>query len=101
MLQNIIAGLAGYFEVVVYMQAKANDDFNHTAFKIRSPGLSIRPSWLRWVVLIFYFLWDHNKKRFDIVMAFWGYPAGTAVVFLSKLLRLPSVVYLQGGDAAG
>lgn len=101
MLQNIIVGMSDCFEVVVYTQARANDDFNHAGFEIRSPGLRVRASWLRWFVLIFYFLRDHNKKRFHIVMAFWGYPAGTVAVFLSKLLRLPSVVYVQGGDAAG
>ena len=51
----------------------------------------------------FYFLWlirkDHAKKKFSIVHGFWIMSQGLAAVLTGKLLRIPSVVSLLGGDA--
>lgn len=43
---------------------------------------------------------DHRKKRFDLIHGFWGLPTGAIAVMAGKLLGLPTVVSVQGGEAA-
>lgn len=100
MLQNIISGLSEHFEIVIYSQSRANDDFKSNAFEFRSASSSVKSGWLRWFYLVRYFIKDHRKKNFDIALAFWGYPAGVFAVLLSKFFPIRSVIYFQGGDAA-
>jgi glycosyltransferase involved in cell wall biosynthesis len=101
MLHNIVRGLSEYFEIVVYSQSTPNADFHPERFIVQSPSAGMRPSWRRWLHVFRSVVRDNRKKRFDIVIAFWGYPAGLLGVMLSKFIRCPSVIYLQGGDAAG
>jgi glycosyltransferase involved in cell wall biosynthesis len=100
MLQNIVNGLSEHFEIVVYSQSRANDDFKSDTFEFRSASPSVRNAWLRWCYLVRYFIKDYRKKNFDIALAFWGYPAGVFAVLLSKFFPVRSVIYFQGGDAA-
>ena len=50
-----------------------------------------------------YFLWrirrDHAQKKFSIVQGFWVKSQGIVAVLAGKLMRIPSVVSLLGGDA--
>ena len=41
---------------------------------------------------------EHRKKSFDILHAQYGYPPGLAVLEASKILGIPNVVSIQGGD---
>ena len=50
-----------------------------------------------------YFFWrirrDHTQKKFSIVQGFWIMSQGIVAVLAGKLMRVPSVVSLLGGDA--
>jgi glycosyltransferase involved in cell wall biosynthesis len=100
MLHNIIKGLARHFEIVVYSQSRPNHGFCDELFEVRSPSEKIRSSWLRWLFVCRDVLSGHRQERFNVVFAFWGYPAGLFAVTLSKIMRCASVIYLQGGDIA-
>lgn len=41
---------------------------------------------------------EHEKQSFDVLHAQYGYPPGFAVLQASKILNLPNVVSIQGGD---
>jgi glycosyltransferase involved in cell wall biosynthesis len=41
---------------------------------------------------------EHEKKSFDILHAQYGYPPGFAALETSKILGIPNVVSIQGGD---
>ncbi len=41
---------------------------------------------------------EHAEKPFDLVHAQYGYPTGLAALEVSKLLDIPNVVSIQGGD---
>jgi glycosyltransferase involved in cell wall biosynthesis len=43
---------------------------------------------------------DHRKERFHLLHGFWALPCGWIAVVLGKMLRIPSLVSLQGSEAA-
>lgn len=55
----------------------------------------------RWLYLFKYFFGDHRQKKFHLLFAFWGYPAGFLATCLSKITGIPCSVYILGSDAAG
>ena len=101
MLEKLLERLSETFEIVVYSQAAPHSDFNSQYFIIRSAPVAITTGFLRWLYLVKYFVQDHRRNRFQVLFAFWGYPAGFVVTILGKMFTLPSAIYLQGGDAAG
>ncbi|KYG79447.1 hypothetical protein AWW67_13845 [Roseivirga seohaensis] len=42
----------------------------------------------------------HRQEPFNIIHAFYGFPAGIIASFLGKMLRLPTVLTLMGGESA-
>ncbi|MEO5602530.1 MAG: glycosyltransferase [Cyclobacteriaceae bacterium] len=100
-LERLIQELATPFKIVVYSQSAPNPGYVNSSFIIRSPGVKIKYPPLRWLILVIIFLKDHSKKRFNGLLAFWGWPSGFIVTVLGKVLHLPNAVYVLGGDAAG
>src|SRR5204863_8420185 len=43
---------------------------------------------------------DHARAPFDVLMSFWAYPMGTAVVALARALGRPSIVMVLGAELA-
>jgi glycosyltransferase involved in cell wall biosynthesis len=43
---------------------------------------------------------EHRRGRFDILHAFWAVPSGTVGAVAAKLLRVPLLLTLPGGDTA-
>lgn len=41
---------------------------------------------------------EHARKPFDLLHAQYGYPTGYAALLASKILNIPNVVSIQGGD---
>jgi glycosyltransferase involved in cell wall biosynthesis len=95
-----VDGLGAQFEIYVYSIFPANKDFQPGRFRFRSANRNIKNPKLRTLLTIFLFLSDHLKNRFSILHAFWVYPAGTISVMLGKLLRIPTIVTIQGGEGA-
>jgi glycosyltransferase involved in cell wall biosynthesis len=99
-LFNFILRISATHEVTVYSIFPPNKDFVPAGFKIRSSSSSIKNVKLRTLLLLFLFAKDFSQKRFDLLHAFWVYPAGTLAVIMSKIFRVPSIVTIQGGEAA-
>lgn len=99
-IQRLVTRLADQYIVDVYIHSPPNRDFSPEGFCLFSPKTRIELGVLRWVNLFFLFYRNHRKRKYDLFYAFWGYPAGLIVVLLAKIFRRPSVIHLQGGDAA-
>lgn len=100
-LEKLLMGLSASVEIVIYSQFSTNKDYQASEFSIRSAPVNVKLGSVRWFYLILYFLKDHRKNKFDLCFGFWGYPAGLLATGLSKVVNIPSAVYLLGGDAAG
>jgi glycosyltransferase involved in cell wall biosynthesis len=99
-LLYFIMGLSKTFNVTVYSIFPANEDFRPENFTFRTVNRKFKNDKLRSFLLVLLFIKDHLSKNYSLIHAFWVYPAGTIAVFLGKLLRIPSIVTVQGGEAA-
>lgn len=100
-LMNLIDGLSFHFELTVYSLVTVSSDFKTSNYQIRAidadhgdwtPGRVVRLSGM--------IMKDHRNKQYDLFHGFWGIPCGTMAVVLGKLFKRPSIVSLQGGEAA-
>ena len=98
-ISKLIDDLSSDFQISIYTLYPTNDDFQPNGYKIFSINKKIKINWLRWSLLTFLFLKHHCQKKYNLLYAFWGFPTGFLVVVLSKILKRPSVIHLQGGDA--
>lgn len=99
-LERLVKRLAAYYRIDVYMQLPPDPGFVPDGFGLFSPGADIKWGIRRWVHLYFLLLANHRKEKYHLFYSFWGYPAGLLTVLLGKFFRRPSVIHLQGGDAA-
>lgn len=99
-IQKLVKRLAAHYTIDVYMQLPPNNDFLPEGFSLFSQKPVARWGMLRWLYLFVVFYRNHQKEKYHLFYSFWGYPAGLIVVLLGKLFRRPSVIHLQGGDAA-
>jgi glycosyltransferase involved in cell wall biosynthesis len=99
-LLNFVVKLSSCHQITVYSILSANIDFVPHGFKFRTVKRGISSRKLRTILIFFLFLWDHFKKPYDLIHAFWVYPAGTMAVILGKIIRKPTIVTIQGGEAA-
>jgi glycosyltransferase involved in cell wall biosynthesis len=100
LLPKLLDGIAGEFELEVFSHASPQPDFR-SALPLWSPPPTVHGSLPRWLLLMRHLVSTHRKNPFDLIFAFWGYPAGVLGVALGKFLGLPVVVYLLGGDSTG
>jgi len=103
-LANLLARIAKEFEVTVYSLSRvlpAAPLSGGPVFRLRAvPGRHGDPLPARMARLAGLLLKDHFTERYCLVHGFWAFPAGFLAVMLGKLLRIPSIVSLQGGEAA-
>ena len=99
-LPAFVEELSSLYSVTVYSILPANADFSPNGFEFVSVNRRIRSLKIRSVLICMLFLWHHFKKRYSLLHAIWVYPAGTISVVFGKLLGIPSVVTVQGGEAA-
>ena len=98
---NLIERLSQDFEIVVYSLIKTEAKEVSKNYRLKSIPANIKsPSWIKALLLLPPFLIDHLIKRYDLVHAFWALPAGLLAVKLSKLLKIPCIITLQGGETA-
>ena len=100
-LEKLLVGLSSSFEIVVYSRFPANKDYRSSDFIIRSAPTKIKSNVARWFYTIVYFLKDHRNNKYDLLFAFWGYPAGFISTSLSKMVGIPGAVYVLGSDSFG
>jgi len=100
---KIVERLGDELDVTFYSLVSTDPAFRSERFVIRSPPgwLSRLPiPWIRWLVLLFLFVGDHLRRPHQVMMSLWGYPMGTFVVALARLVRRPSVVLILGAELA-
>jgi glycosyltransferase involved in cell wall biosynthesis len=99
-LPAFVEELSTLYSVTVYSIFPANPDFSPSGFEFVSINRHIRSLKIRSLLICIVFLWNHFKKPYSLLHAIWVYPAGAIIVVLGKLLGIPSVVTVQGGEAA-
>lgn len=99
-LVNFVEKLSKNYAVTIYSILPANEDFVPVGYSFRSITRKISSRKISTVLIFFLFLWDHFRKPYDLLHAFWVYPAGTLAVVLGKIVGVPSIVTVQGGEAA-
>jgi len=100
-LEKLLVGLSLSFEIVVYSRFPVNKDYHSSNFTIRSAPTNVKSIIARWFYMVTYFIKDHRNNKYDLLFAFWGYPAGFITTSLSKLVGIPCAVYLLGSDSFG
>ena len=98
-ITKLIDDLSNVYTISIYSLHRPNKDFKPGGYELISIDKRIQFNWLRWILLGLLFLKNHSKKKYQLLYAFWGFPAGVVTVVLSKLVSLPSIIHLQGGDA--
>jgi len=99
-LLNFIQRLSHKYEITVYSIYSIDPDFVPNNFKLKSINRKIKPSKIRGILLSVLFLFNHYRNSYHLIHSFWVYPAGTLGVILGKLINRPSIVTIQGGEAA-
>ncbi len=103
-LVNLLDGLSRTFDVTVYSLTGVGDlqaavDGRH--FRVRTcggnPDDSVKKRTIRLVML---FLKDHMRARYHLLHGIWAVPPGLLAVLLGKVLGVPSMVSVRGGEAA-
>jgi glycosyltransferase involved in cell wall biosynthesis len=98
---NLIERLSHDFEIIVYSLIKTEAKEVSKNYKLKSISAGIKsPGWIKALLFLSRFLIDHMENRFVLLHAFWALPAGHIAVKLSKLLKIPCLVTLQGGETA-
>jgi glycosyltransferase involved in cell wall biosynthesis len=100
MLEKLVYKLADDFDIVVYSHTPPNEGFQTNRIVLKFPSRKITSGKLRWVVLSWFFLGDQIRKRFDTLLAFWGYPTGVFVVLWGKILACRTEISVLGADSA-
>ena len=101
MLEKLVESLCDEFEIVVYSQSQVNQGYRQLNFIIKSAPAKINSRIIRWLYLFTFFLKDHFRNKFRLMFAFWGYPTGFLATCASKVVGVPSVIYILGSDSAG
>jgi len=97
---NFFNHLSAGFDVIVYSAHPTDKGFFSASFEVKAPPRFIKSSKLRLLYLAILFCCQQLWKRCHLVHGFWIYPAGTLAVVLGKIFRIPSIVTIQGGEAA-
>jgi glycosyltransferase involved in cell wall biosynthesis len=99
-LLELLNRLAASFDVTIYSFAKMDP---HPSLASNFCTVYYAPSKIKLNILkALYFIWkirhDHANKHFSIVHGFWIMLQGIVAVVCGKLLDIPSIVTLPGGD---
>ena len=99
-IQQLVTRLAQVYEMEIYSLRPPGKDFIPPGFTIVHPPWQ-GWSWAGWAYLTLMFCIRNIRNPCQALYSFWGYPAGGFAVGLGQLFGIPSIVHLQGGDAAG
>jgi glycosyltransferase involved in cell wall biosynthesis len=101
-LLDLICRIAESYDVSVYSFSRL---MPHPSFSSNLCSVSFPPNVFGWsnFLTAVYFLWllqrDHAQKKFSIVHGFWVMSQGIVAVLAGKLMGVPSMISLLGGDA--
>lgn len=98
-IQQLVERMSGRFIIEVFSMLPPDQNYTPENFKIFSPDNEISSRPVRWLFTFFRLMARHIRHPYNVFYSFWGYPSGVIAVFTAKLLRRPSIIHLQGGDA--
>lgn len=99
-ITQLVSHFSGQHEVHVFMHALPDANFRAKAFYLHSSPKWISFSSLRWLYLMLFFVISFPKNKFSAVLSFWAYPSGTIAILLAKIFRIPSILFILGGETA-
>ena len=99
-LGKIVDRLCDEFEIVVYSHTPPNVGYQNNRIVLEFPPRAVNSSKIRWLYLLYFFLRDNRKKKFDCLVTFWGYPTGFFAALITKIFRIPSIVSVLGADSS-
>ena len=100
LITQIVNGLAKDFDVTVFSLASFSEGFQPEKYRAYCVPQKVKSSVLKWINLISLFFQNHKTSDYDILYSFWGYPMGTLVVGLGKIIGKPTVVNILGAESA-
>lgn len=100
MLEKIVDRLCDEFEIVVYSHTPPNVGYVNDRIPLKFPPRSVKSGKIGWLYLLYFFIKDHRKKKFDCLIAFWGYPTGFFAALITKVFGVPSIVSVLGADSS-
>jgi glycosyltransferase involved in cell wall biosynthesis len=100
-LTDFIERIAQTHKVTVYSWLSTNSDFNPKGYKVESVNGRVHSLGVFLAFKIFWRLFkSHRKEKYNLIHCIWGYPAGFWGVLFGKILKIPTIVSLQGGETA-
>ena len=98
-LVDFIERISVVFEVTVFSFLRFDNDFIPKNYKIVHCNgiLSSSSTWLG-IKFCWSFFRYHKKEKYDVIHCIWGFPAGFWGVLMAKILKIKSIVSLQGGE---
>lgn len=95
-LMGLVETLAGHHDIVaIAANTGPMDEALSLPYRLRTlPGKSGVASTVAAIVR------EHARRRIDLLHGFWGHAGGRCAVAASRLLRIPAIVSLQGGETA-
>lgn len=98
-IQQLVERMSDRYIIEVFSLFPPGQAYKSEHFKIISANKRISSRSLRWLFIFFQLISKHFRSSYNGFYAFWGYPSGIMAVVATKLLRRPSIIHLQGGDA--
>ena len=99
-LVDCLHALALQNDITIYSLLKANKEHIPPGIRMRETPLRTRFQYANLFLLGLLLVLDHLGNRYDLIHAIAGQPFGSIGVFLGRLLRIPSLVMLHGGELA-
>ena len=98
-LQSIAERLSEIYVVDIFSHSPPQ--VSVPSLTVHTPDSNIQGGNLRWLKLVNMVKARHSAEAYQLILSFWGYPAGVICAALALYLRLPSILYLLGGDSVG
>lgn len=100
-LEDYINRISELFDVTVFSMIKADPSYSPKNFKLHCTNASYSSSAIVKILLTTVLFINENRKyNYQLIHGIWGFPSGFLAVVLGKILRIPSLVSLQGVEAA-
>ena len=100
-LEDFVHRISESFDVTVFSMIKTDKAYQSQGFTLLHTSAShSHYTFWKMALLAILFIKSHSKNRYQLIHGIWGFPSGFMAVVFSKIFRIPSIVSLQGAEAA-